>query len=83
MLLLTITRKMTLLLTFAWVLLCGDQTTFIKSKDINVFTIMIGNYEKPKNENCLVKRKWIELNKLHEQLGDEKEKALICFILSI
>lgn len=44
---------------------------------------MIDNYEKMKNENCLVKRKWIELIKLHEQLGDEKEEALICFILSI
>ena len=44
---------------------------------------MIDNYEKLKNENCLVKRKWIELIKLHEQLGDDKEEALICFILSI
>ena len=50
----------------------------VKPHDTDVFTIMLGNYEKLDGLTLLITwsdEKWINLTEAYEQLGAEKEKA--------
>ena len=49
----------------------------VKSYDIDVFTIILGNYERLNGLTLLIawsNKKWINLTKVYEQLGAEKAK---------
>ena len=81
MLLATITRKVTHLCAIACLSIWRIKLR-VKSNDIDVFTIMLSNYENLNDLILLIawsSEKWINLTKIYEQLGAEKAKALIGF----
>ena len=54
----------------------------VKSNYTDVFTLMLGNYAKLNGLTLLIdwsNEKWINLTKVNEQLGAEKENAIIVF----
>ena len=59
-----------------------NRVVCVKSNDTDVFTIMLGNYEKLNGLTLLIawpNEKWINLTKVYEQLGAKKANALIGF----
>ena len=49
----------------------------VKSNDTDVFTIILGNYERLNGLTLLIawsNKKWINLTKVYEQLGAGKQK---------
>ena len=59
-----------------------NDVTYVKSNDTDVFTIMLGNYEKLNGLTLLIAKsneKWINLTRECEWLGAGKVKALIDF----
>ena len=59
-----------------------NRVVCVKSNDTDVFTIMLGNYEKLNGLTLLIdcsNEKWIKLIKVNEQLGAGKANALVFF----
>ena len=59
-----------------------NKIVCVKSSDTDIFTIMLGNYEKLNGLTLLIawsNEKWINLTKVYEQLGAEKANSLIGF----
>ena len=81
-LLVTTTRKATLMCYCLGLVNLENKVVYAKSNDTAVFTMLLGNYEKLNGLTLLValsNEKWINLTKLYKQLGAEKAKALISF----
>ena len=59
-----------------------NDVTYVKSNDTDVFTIMLGSYEKLNGLTLLIARsneKWINLTREYEWLGAGKVKAVTGF----